>query len=236
MNAILQHACALATIAVAALPAVSAAHVPYLEEHDYTAEAPLEIENVTNSKALNSRIEPAGDVDFFRIRLDKPTRLVISSNIPFCSPYREFSVTFALMGPGLPAPKIKLPVPLPEGTGALVVRDFVTDPDKRRVYFEAIGGGLSWPGPDLVKNDVPPGTYQVIVWNEQGRTGDYIAVIGETDIFGPAERAQSKRIYPKVEHGKSLMVPCDPTAPDAAERKKQLESTPKGNNAPSGTQ
>jgi hypothetical protein len=203
------------------LPALCAAHVPYLEERDYTADGPLAIENVTNSKALNARLEPAGDVDFFSIRLDAPTRLVISSNVPFCPQYRDFSVAFALIGPGLPAPEVKLPVPLPDGMGALVVRDVVDDPEKRAVYFEPISGRLTWPGPDLVRDGVPPGDYRVIFWNEHGRSGDYIGVIGETDIFGPADREQSRRIAPRLEHGKNLMVLCDPTAPDAAERRKK---------------
>jgi hypothetical protein len=209
------------TAALLILPAVGAAHVPYLEERDYSAEAPLAIENVTNSKALNARLEPAGDVDFFSIRLAAPTRLLISSNVPFCPQYRDFSVTFALIGSGLPPPEVKLPVPLPDGTGAIVVRDVIADPGQRAVYFEPISGRQTWPGPDLVRDRVPPGDYRVIFWNEQGRAGDYIGVIGETDIFGPADREQAKRIAPRLEHGKNLMVPCDPTAPDAAERRKK---------------
>ena len=193
-----------ATAVLLALPAICAAHVPYLEEQDYFAAAPLEIRDVTNSKALNARLEPAGDVDFFQIRLDTPTRLVVSSNIPFCPQYREFSVTFALIGPGLPAPDVKLPVPLPKGMGAIVVRDVITDPEKRTVYFEPRSGRLTWTGPDLARDNVPPGNYQVIFWNEQGRAGDYIGVIGETDIFGPADREQAKKINPRLEHGKNL--------------------------------
>jgi hypothetical protein len=36
------------------LPALGAAHVPYLEERDYGAGTPLAIENVTNSKGSGS--------------------------------------------------------------------------------------------------------------------------------------------------------------------------------------
>jgi hypothetical protein len=51
----------------------------------------------------------------------------------------------------------------------------------------------------------------MIVWNERGQTGDYIAVIGEGEVFNAPEIRQAMAASPKLKDGANLMVKCNPT-------------------------
>lgn len=196
-----------ATVSAAAL-----AHVPFLEQDDYTAEAPFVVLDVPNSKSLHASIDTPDDVDVFRIAIDEPMRIYTTTNIPFCAQYETYAVTYALTGPGLPQPEVDLPIELPDGHGAVVVRNVVNSVDERPVFFEPYGGRLMWEGPDYAIDDAPPGEYQMIVWNEDGELGNYIAVVGEAEIFGPEEIAQVRRVSPLLKRGQNLRVDCDPSA------------------------
>jgi hypothetical protein len=196
--------------AAAAAPAL--AHVPYLEKQDWSPSAPFIVEDVTNSKSVHSQLAEPGDVDIFSISIAEPTRIYATTNIPYCPQYRAFAVTFALTGPGLPAPDADLPIDLPDGHGAVIVRNVVDDPDSRPVFFDPYGGRLTWEGPGYAIDDAPPGEYRMVVWNDAGELGDYIAVIGEAEIFGPQEIAQVQRTSPLLKNGKNLRVDCNPQA------------------------
>ncbi|MEO8444859.1 MAG: hypothetical protein ABI567_07645 [Gammaproteobacteria bacterium] len=198
------------TGACLALLAVSAAaHVPFLEGPDYSPDKPYIVHDVTNSKSIHAQIGTPGDVDVYRIDLDQPTRIYTQTDIPWCPQYETFGVTYALAGPGLPPPAIPLPVTLPSGYGAVVVRD--TAADSRDTWLEPFSGRQMWLGASYALDDAPPGIYQMIVWNEQGRTGDYIAVIGEAEIFNAPEIRQVVATSPRLRGGANLMVKCDPT-------------------------
>jgi hypothetical protein len=196
---------------VALLAAGARAHVPYLEERDYTPEAPYAVRDVENSKAIYARIGQPGDVDVYRMDLAQPTRIFVKTEVPWCPEYETFGVTFALAGPGLPVPSIALPVALPAGWGAVVVRYAAGAP--RRTWTEPFSGMKLWRGGEYTLDAAPAGRYEMIVWNEAGRTGDYIAVIGKAENFGGEAMRQVGATMPKLERGAHLMVPCDPTAP-----------------------
>jgi hypothetical protein len=193
--------------ALAAQPAP--AHVPYLEEQDFTREAPYVVRDVGNSKSISARLESAGDVDFYAITLERAGRIHVGSHVPYCAQYADFAVTMALVGPGLPQPALPLPVTLAPGEGALVLPG---DPGAARtVFLEPFSGRRSWTGPRRTLDPAPPGKYVLLVWNERGHRGDYIAVIGEDEYFGPEEIAQARHVAPLMAHGRNLMVNCDPT-------------------------
>ena len=200
-----------ATVALC-LSAPLYAHVPYVEKADYSSEAPFVVEDVENSKSLHAALEKPGDVDIVSITIEESARIFTSTNIPFCPQYESFSVTYALTGPGLPAPETDLPVSLPEGHGAVVVRNEFDTVDDRPVFFEPFGGRLMWEGPDFAIDDAAPGEYQMIIWNESGAVGNYIAVVGQKEIFGPSEIAQAQRVSPLLRDGQNLMVECNPQA------------------------
>ncbi|TFG82388.1 MAG: hypothetical protein E4H19_13175 [Chromatiales bacterium] len=195
---------ALGTLAMSA-----SAHVPFLEETDYTPEKPYIVHDAENSKSLSARIGKPGDVDVYRIDLEKPARIYTATNIPWCPQYETFGVTYALAGPGLPAPAIPLPVTLPEGYGAVVVRD--TSEQTRESWVEPFSGRKMWLGEEYALDAAPAGTYTMIIWNERGQTGDYIAVIGEGEVFNAPEIRQTVATSPKLRDGANLMVKCNPT-------------------------
>lgn len=201
-----------AAVCGAALPA--AAHVPFVEEHDFTADAPYIVKDVANSKSIYAALAVPGDVDVYEFTLAAPMRLYVSSNIPLCKEYREFTVTVALIGPGLPKPRQALPVELGPGEGALVARETFATPADREVYREPNAGKQSWSGPDIVVPEAQAGRYRAVVWDPDNRTGDYTFVIGEDERFGPAEIAQTKATMPRLEAGRNLHVDCDPAKPD----------------------
>jgi len=193
-----------------ALVAISAsAHVPFLEETDYAPDKPYIVHDPENSKSISARIGKPGDVDVYQIDLDKPARIYTSTNIPWCPQYETFGVTYALAGPGLPAPAIPLPVALPESYGAVVVR--YTPDQAREAWVEPFSGRKMWLGQEFALDAAPAGRYSVIVWNERGQTGDYIAVIGEGEVFNAPEIRQTMATSPKLRDGANLMVKCNPT-------------------------
>ncbi len=193
------------------MPAI--AHVPYLEQMDYTSDQPFIVEDVENSKSLHADIAGPDDYDVYRITIDAPKRIYTTTNIPHCEQYETYSVTYALVGPGLPEIDADaLPVELPAGHGGVIVRNPIASVEDRPVFFEPFGGRLMWEGPEYMIDEAPPGEYQMIVWNEDGVPGDYIAVIGQLEIFGPAEIAQVKRVSPLLKNGKNLHVDCNPQA------------------------
>lgn len=195
--------------ALGLMAAAATAHVPFLEEADYSLERPYVVHDVDNSKSIHARIGVPGDVDVYQIDLARPARIYTQTNVPWCSQYAGFRVTYALAGPGLPPPAVPLPVTLPAGHGAIVVRD---EPrGERPTWDEPFSGRRMWVGPDYAVDQAPPGTWRMIVWNERGETGDYIAVIGEAEIFNAPELAQVAATSPKLRRGANLMVKCDPT-------------------------
>lgn len=203
----------LVASAMLTLTGVARAHVPYLEsDSDYSADKPFVVENVENSKSLNASLDSPQDYDVYSITLTEPARIFTTTNIPYCPQYADFTVTYALTGPGLPDPGVELPVELPPGYGAVVIRDTVDNVEDRPVFFEPYGGRLTWEGPEFAIDAAPPGEYRMIVWNENGRMGDYIAVIGQLEVFGPAEIAQTRKIAPLLKNGGNLMVDCNPQA------------------------
>jgi hypothetical protein len=214
MNTIIR---SLTSVCFATLPLAAVAHVPFLEEADYTEAAPFVVTDVENSKSVSAQLQTPDDVDFYRITLTGPARIVFGSNVPFCRQYAGFGVSMALIGPGLPPSETAIPVALQPGDGVVVIKDEPGDPAQRPVFFEPTSGRQSWRGPKYSMSQAPAGTYTLAVWNEQGRTGDYIAVIGEAEYFGPAEISQTRKTSPKLSRGRNLMVDCDPTRADTAE-------------------
>lgn len=202
----------LAALSIVSFSSSLWAHVPYLEKNDYTASAPFIVEDVENSKSIHGALVEGDDIDIVSITIDEPARIYTSTNIPFCPQYESFSVTYALTGPGLPAPETDLPIALPAGHGAVVVRTEFESVEDRPVFFEPFGGRLMWEGPDFAIDQAAPGEYQMIIWNESGISGNYIAVVGQKEIFGPAEIAQARRVSPQLRDGKNLLVECNPQA------------------------
>lgn len=197
-------------------PTLSLAHVPYIETTDLTVTEPFIVTDVPNSKAVFSYLESADDFDVYYFELTEPTRIFASTTIPLCPEYTEFSVTFAVTGPGLPQPDFALPVRLKNGHGAVIVRDPVESADSRDWFYEPYGGRYYFRAPDFILDDAMPGEYQMIVWHEQGVVGDYLAVIGEGEYWGPEQRAQAAKVSAALDAREDLHVQCNEAAAVAA--------------------
>lgn len=189
------------------------AHSVFVEDDDFTEAAPYDVIDAEHAQAIYAQIRTVGDVDVYRIRLTAPARIYARVNTPYCKQYADFGVNVALVGPALPAPTVALPSALPAGSGAVVVRDPIVLGGTRELWREPFSSRQMWLGDELAVDDAPPGEYLLVFWNEQGRVGDYIAVIGEREggassaghSMDGARRPAGKR------SAKSLMVECDPT-------------------------
>lgn len=194
-----------------ALPAY--AHVPYVEGLDFqedaafTAQPPIE-----KSLALYSSFSSATDQDRVVFTLTaadfKDAKAVLDAAgrsgrkvsfntiVPACTSYAAVLPSVALIGPqqdGLPqlAADVQLPftVAADQGVYALnnteqgpVIKESITGTQ----YFEQKTGSL------IV---TVPGSYEIVVWEPEGRIADYVLVVGDEEIFGAAEIVQSvKRI------------------------------------------
>ncbi len=193
------------------------AHVPYLEGKDYGVDGrSFRVEEPGQSKAFYGWLDAKDDVDTFTIRVSKPTRLYTHTLIPFCREYSTFSVSWAITGPGLPAPTAPLPIALPDGHGALVAGETAVTAKSRQVTHERFSDRDYYVGPELVLQAVEAGLYTLVVWHSAGRTGDYVAVIGEGESFSPADLVKATVNTVKIRQGAELHGPC--TLPPAGQR------------------
>lgn len=186
----------------------SLAHVPYIEDSDFSSDMPFVVQNVPQSKAMYAWLEGPRDVDHYSIAVSEPTRIYMHMNIPYCAEYGEFTVTYALVGPGLPAPDATLPVSLPEGYGAIIVRDEFSSADDRSVMYEPFSARTYWEGAEYSITVDEPGEYSMIVWHESGAKGDYVAVIGDKEQFGPKDMWLAMTNTPGIRRGDELHVGC----------------------------
>ncbi len=169
-------------------PAV--AHVPYFEATDLSADKPFVVRDIEQSKAVYAHLESPDDLDSYLLLVRKPVHVYVKVIIPYCKSYSDFRPSFALIGPGLPAPDSALPVDLPEGHGAIIRHDPPSGAN-RPSMFEFFSDQFYFEGPVLNLNVEQPGDYRVVYWNPQGETGDYVAIIGRREDFSPDDWVQS---------------------------------------------
>lgn len=203
-------------LAAALLLAAQAAiaHVPFVESVDYTADAPFAVEDLSQSSALFSWLESGTDVDFFAMQIDRPTHIYVQTLVPRCLEYRNFGVSYALIGPGLPVPAQALPFEVPAGQGAVIVYDDGPDMGVRPAAWKLFGARHYFEGPQFELEASTPGDYRVAVWSESGSAGDYVAVIGNDHrSFSATDLWRAARFTATLRRGDELHGTC--TQPDA---------------------
>lgn len=206
----------LLTLALGAWASVSLAHVPFIETEDYDSTRPFTVEDVTQSKAIYGWLDAASDHDVFVLEVPEATRIYTHSLVPYCEEYRDFTVTYALIGPGLPASTEPLPVELPEGAGAVIVRETLSADRQRPVTYEPFSARSYFQGPEFAVDAAAPGQYQLVVWNEAGRMGDYVAVVGEAEQFGALDIVRATRHTITLRRQAELHTSCT-TPPEGAQ-------------------
>ena len=182
-------------------------HVPYIEDKDYPEGKDFVVTNVPQSKAFYAYLHE-GDIDGFDIRLDSPGRIYVSTLIPFCREYAYFDVNFALIGPGLPEPDSRIPADIPAGHGA-VVHDASYDNWADRPYmYEMFSDRRYFDGRSYTHRAKEAGRYRFIVWHNQGTPGDYIAIIGRAEEFGPTDTELAMTNTPIIQKKEEMRMSC----------------------------
>ncbi len=188
------------------------AHVPYLETTDFTWEKPFRVRgSIAQSIAVYAWLEVADgateDIDVYQFTLRRPTKVFVETLVPVCPAYAEFRPSFAIVGPGLDVPNEALPFELPEGYGAIVIPNY-DQGQERPTFYEPFGNKSYYDGPEFEQVLSTPGTYYVVVWDPAGIGGDYVAVLGDKEIWWPWDIIRALIQTPKIRRGLELHTDC----------------------------
>lgn len=191
--------------AVLAGPAL--AHVPYLEREDYSDEAPFQVKNsVEQSIAVYAWLGPDGnDRDVYEFVLEQPALVYVETLVPVCDVYRDVYPSFAIVGPGFPPDSGSgdLPFNVPDGLGVTVVnQDMTVDP--RPEFYEPFGGKSYYQGPTFEQAVDTPGTYRIHVWDPLSLGGDYVAVIGNEEIWRASDITHGLILTPVIRRDREI--------------------------------
>ena len=184
------------------------AHVPFLEDRDFTCDKPFVPEMPEQSLAVYAWLEGKHDVDYYVFEIKTKTPFLAEVLVPVHPQYAKFRPAFALIGKGFPKAPKSLPVRPHEGYGALVFLDLAVGP--RKSFYEPFGGKSYYRGP-RVERVLEPGRYAVIYWDPRHGKGDYVAVLGRKEIWRPKDIGRALRITPRIRRGKELHL--DKTKP-----------------------
>lgn len=189
------------------------AHVPYLERRDYSERSPFQVGgSIEQSIAVYSWIEfrgwePAVDVDYYRFEVGAPAELFGQALVPVCPGYEQLLPWFAIVGPGLPPPATELPFQLPDGDGAIVVPNLPPGAP-HPVFYEPFGGKWYYDGPTFEATLTVPGTYHAVFWDPLSLGGDYVAVLGDAEIWKLADILRALVNTPIIRADGELHTPC----------------------------
>jgi len=186
----------------------ASAHVPYLEYVDYSFERPMRIpEPVEKSRAFYSWFETGDDVDVYALEITPPARIFAQALVPVCQGYETLLPWIAVAGPGLPPPDEELPFTLPEGYGAWIVKN--AEPwTPRETFFEPFGDKYYFDGPLFDLEVHTAGTWYLYYWSSTGIAGDYVAVVGTTEIWDIQDILHALVFTPMIRRGEELHIPC----------------------------
>lgn len=203
----------IVTFTLVGAGAQSRAHVPYLENNDFSLESPFEVDySIEQSLAVYAWLDNNGpgspeDIDVFIFRIDEPANVYIEVLVPVCKGYEEFIPWFALAGPGLPDSKLPMPLDIPKGYGVEVVKNLTTV-EERETFYEFFGGKHYYKGAVYEKKINLPGTYYIYVWDPQQRSGDYVAVLGKKEIWRFRDIIKAFRNTPLIRLDQELHIDC----------------------------
>jgi len=186
------------------------AHVPYLELLDNSEHRPFEVPlSIEQSIAVyawskDTGPSPGTDVDVYSFSIDQPTNVYLEVLVPECVEYETFRPWFALVGPGLPTAPPDLPFTVPLGMGAIVMED--TGP--RETFFEPFGNKSYFSGPIFSQTVSTPGQYYVYYWDPGQQGGDYVAVLGDQEIWRVRDIIRALVVTRLIRQGKELHGAC----------------------------
>ena len=171
----------LATLLLLAGTRSAAAHQPFFEDDDWTADAPYTVKDPTVSTALYATLDSRRDVDYVAFTGQAGQRVLVGLTIPQIEGQEHFSPTFALIGPGLPAVELPDRIYAPPDTGGVVL---APPPGPARPFFEPFSRTSYWERQEDRFTLPADGNYVVAVWHPDGAVGRYTLVVGDREIPG----------------------------------------------------
>ena len=187
------------------------AHVPYLEEDNFTEKKPFQVTSIEQSIAVYAWLEfedgYSEDIDVYTFELTEPARVFVELLVPECAEYKDFLPWFAIIGPGLPMPETEVPFSIPDGYGLIVLENYQPG-EERPTFFEPFGDKSYYRGPSFDEVLVELGTYYLYYWDPYQMGGDYVAIIGYEESFTLADIIRSLIYTPMIRQNKELHVEC----------------------------
>jgi len=159
------------------------AHETFSEEKDFSQESPFVVsDSIENAKAVYARLEPPTDIDVYTFTVTKPVHVHVRAFVPLVAGLEQFLPNLAVVGPGLPVAKEKFPFTVPEGYGAVVVKN--TPPGKKRpVFYEPFSRTKYYDAPAFDRKVTTTGTWYIYYWDPYGMGGEYVAILGFRERF-----------------------------------------------------
>lgn len=198
------------------------AHVPYVEGLDFWEDESFMIQPpIEKSYALYSSFSSAVDQDRVTFTLTeadfKDDRVVedadgrpgrkVSFNtiVPACDPYAQVLPAVALIGPkqkslAAQLADLQLPFSVPSDQGVY----YLNNTEQGAVFKENIAGTRYFQQKKAELIVTVPGTYEIIVWEPQAQTADYVLVVGDEEIFGAADIMQSLKRLRYLRKGEEI--------------------------------
>jgi hypothetical protein len=184
------------------------AHVPYIEKRDFSEEQPFVVhDSVENSKAIYAWFETGVDVDVYTFEVTNPVKVYAQALVIACPSLEILLPWFAVVGPGLPVPDEELPFNLPDGYGAIVVKN-KNPGEPRDTFYEPFSAKTYYDGPTFDQEVSTPGQWYVYYWDPYHVGGDYVAVIGSKESFSILDTFRSLINTPKIWFNLELHTEC----------------------------
>ena len=208
--------CFLLITGLCVFPLPAAAHMPSIERRDFTENRPFKVKGtIEKGQAIYAYLQSGSDVDVYRFIVTREeiskkdgVHLRIRANMPACKGAAEFLPWLAVVGPGLPAPTEEIPFTLREGYGAVVVKN--TEPGKEKKFFYEQYSKKSYYIMDNYEYTITePGTWYVYYWDPYGQGGDYVAVWGIKDVFGPGDGLKMLINLPGIVSDRIMHTDCE---------------------------
>ncbi|MEW6200215.1 MAG: hypothetical protein AB1601_16310 [Planctomycetota bacterium] len=161
-------------------PSTTLAHRPILSDGSARdAATALHIADPGLSQVVYHEVTGAAPQLWLAFDFDAGQSLHFQLGVPVIERLEGYRPALALVGPGLPA--ADLPLPIPEGLGA---REYTVDPAEIREFHEPFSGTSSW---ILMTHTVPiatAGRYYLVAYDPAGRPGKLWVAVGRREEFG----------------------------------------------------
>jgi hypothetical protein len=158
----------------------AAAHQPFFEGVDITADDPWLLEDPTISTAIYAALDAPDDVDYYSFNATRGQTVLLSMLIPQIEGQEDFAPRMALMGRGLAPARPPERIFKPDGAGTMMLEP----PENATVFFEPFTRTSYWTRQKELVKIPADGRYLVAVWDDSGSTGRYVFVIGDREVPG----------------------------------------------------